>query len=123
MALALFAAAMRHPGGRVLSPSENDCIKLEREQRMPDAEDNLARYTTKKSLVFNFSTNKSGFSPKELRLLCSQRNLEPPVAAATPCADPWAMATTDFCVTALLRWIGLNRTRGTGGTGGSGPAQ
>ena len=117
MVLALFAAAKLYPGRAFLSPSENDRINLERSQRFPDAEDNLARYTTRKSLLFNWSTNKYGFSPKELRLLCSQRNLEPPVAAATPCADPWAMATTDFCVTALLRWIELNRTRGTGGSG------
>jgi hypothetical protein len=120
MVLALFAAAKHYPAGGVLTPRENDRINLERALGLPDADDNLARYTTRKSLVFNFSTNKSGFSPKELRLLCSQRNLEPPVAAATPCADPWAMATTDFCVTSLLRWIELNRTRATGG---SGPAQ
>jgi hypothetical protein len=113
MVLALFAA-------RLLSPEENDRINLEAAKRFPDAGDNLAQYTSKKLLLFHWSTNKYGFSAKELRLLCSQRNLEPPVAAATPCADPWAMATTDYCVTSLLRWIELNRTRGTGR---SGPAQ
>jgi hypothetical protein len=55
---------------------------LAQTQRLPSAEDPLASYTTKASLIFT-PHNPSGFSDKMLRQLCTDRKLPPPNGVVT----------------------------------------
>jgi hypothetical protein len=92
MVLASFAA-----GGQ-LSRSELDRITLAQAQRLPSAEDPLASYTTKASLIYT-PHNPSGFSDRMLRQLCTDRNLPPPEGVTT-----WERVGSQQCAKELLDW-------------------
>ena len=92
MVLASFAARGQ------LSRSELDRITLAQAQRLPSAEDPLASYTTKASFIFT-QNNRSGFSDKMLRQLCTDRNLPPPEGVTT-----WDRVGSQKCAKALLDW-------------------
>ena len=84
---------------RTLSRVELDRITLAQTQRFPSAEDPLTSYTTKASLKFRLYDNPLGFNDRDLRRLCTERNLTPPDGAST-----WAKASADKCATKLLNW-------------------
>ena len=100
MVLASFAAATRDATGtvRTLSRGEIDRITLAQAQRLPSAEDPLASYTTKASLIYT-PHNPSGFSDKMLRQLCTDRNLPPPAGVTT-----WERVGSQKCAEELLDW-------------------
>jgi hypothetical protein len=103
MVLASFAAAVlaRDANGsiRKLSRGELNDIDAERARWFPSPDDPLANYTTKASLKFSLFDNPLGFNDRDLRRLCTERNLTPPDGANT-----WAQASADKCAAKLLEW-------------------
>ena len=100
MVLGSFAAAKRDAAGtvRTLSRRELDSIDRAQAQRLPSAEDPLASYTTKASLIYT-PHNPAGFSDKMLRQLCTDRNLPSPEGVTT-----WERVGSQKCAEELLDW-------------------
>jgi hypothetical protein len=76
--------------------SEIERIEKQRVERFPRADDDLTGYTT---LAFHVKKNPTGFCERDLREMCSQRNLPPPVGATS-----WAGANSRLCTLALFKW-------------------
>ena len=75
---------------------EIERIETERVQRFPGPDDDLTGYTT---LAYHVKKNPTGFCERDLREMCSQRNLPPPVGATS-----WAGANSRLCTLALFKW-------------------